>query len=211
MRRTAALALAALALVSAPANAVTVSLDPVNLVGGFISLGEWNTNGNFEGWTTTQVANPAVSGGSYNGDVLDTSNDPMPSRSNFSGLGIDLDSGNYDVIEVRVSRTGSPASRFDIFWGTTVANAFAGTRRVDASTVSPPADGAFHILQFDMSDEPAWTATLDDMRIDPFSDFGTGRSFQIDYVRIGTPVPEPSALALLGLGGLGLLARRRRQ
>ena len=212
MRRTFALAAASFACLIAPVQAVTVSLDPANLVTNFISLGEWDTDGNFEGWSTTQVATPTVSGGSFNGNVQDGSNDPMPARQNFSGLGINLDSGNYDVIELRISRT-APTSRLDIFWGTTVANAFSGTRRVDATTVNPPADGAFHIIQFDMSDEVDWTATLDDIRLDPFSGtapVGSNRSFRVDYIRVGTVIPEPSSVVMLGIGSLALLARRRR-
>ena len=136
-------------------------------------------------------------------------NDPKVIRNNFSGLGIDLDSGDYPVIEIRVSRTGT-AGRFDTFWGTTDANGFMGTRRVDDQTMLP-SDGLFHIIQFDMSDESAWTSTLDDLRIDPFAGLGTNRSFEIDWVRIGTPIPEPSRALLLGFGGVAMLLRRRRK
>ena len=59
------------------------------------------------------------------------------------------------------------------------------------------------------SSEAAWNGTLDDIRIDPFSGFATGgRSFQIDYVRVGL-VPEPGSLGLLALATGLLLARRR--
>ena len=190
------------------ANAATVTIDPVNLVTNYISLGEWNTNGNLESWSSGQVQNRTVAGGSLNGDVLDTNNDPTLPRNNFAGLGIDLDSGNYNVIEVRIKRTGT-ASRFDIFWGTTSANGISGTRRVDDQG-QLPSDGTFHVIQIDMTGEAAWTSTWDDIRIDPFSGFATGgRSFEIDYVRVGTPVPEPGSFALIGLGGLCLLRRRR--
>jgi len=46
--------------------------------------------------------------------------------------------------------------------------------------------------------------------------FAANGLFTIDDVRIGTtwadvsPIPEPSSVALLGLGALGLLAKRRR-
>lgn len=186
-----------------------VTTNPGTLVSSYISIGEWNSAGNFESWGTAQVDSPAVSGGTLNGNVLDANNDPQLPRNDFSGLGINLDSGNYDVIELRIRRTGT-ASRFDIFWGTTSANGISGTRRVDDQNLLP-SDGSFHTIQFDMSGEVDWTSTLDDIRIDPFSGTATGgRSFEIDYVRVGQVIPEPSFAALLGLGMLGLVLRRRR-
>ena len=71
----------------------------------------------------------------------------------------------------------------------------------------------FHIIQFDMSAEASWESTLDDMRIDPFSDRDTAaRSFEIDYVRVGQvgAVPEPGSALLSGLAAGLLLLRRRR-
>ena len=59
--------------------------------------------------------------------------------------------------------------------------------------------------------EASWESTLDDMRIDPFSDTATAaRSFKLDYVRVGQVVPEPSTTALIGLGGIALILRRRK-
>jgi len=195
-----------LASVSADAAHITVAPSPPILT-SYNSLGEWNSDGVFESWSPNpQVVSPAVSGGVLSGSVNDGSNDPTLSRNNFAGLGIDLDSGNSDIIEIRVKRTGQ-ASRFDVFWGTTNANGISGTRRVDDESLLP-SDGSFYIIQFDMSGVAGWDGTLDDIRIDPFSNTATGgRSFEIDYVRVG--IPEPTSLALLGLGGLCVLRRRR--
>ena len=205
-----AAAMGTFALSASSINAAVISIDPTNNVTNYISLGEWETPNDFEGWSTTNVANASVSGGSYNGDVVTTANDPQPTRTNFSSLAINLDSGNYSVVEVRISRTGT-ASRFDLFWGTTTANSFSGTRK--AGTLTVPSDGNFHIIQFDMSAEASWESTLDDMRIDPFSDPDTAaRSFEIDYVRVGQvgAVPEPGSALLSGLAAGLLLLRRRR-
>ena len=203
-----AAAMGTLALSASSINAAVISINPTNLVTSYISLGEWNSDTDFEGWSTANVTNPTVSGGSYNGDVVTTANDPQPTRTNFSSLGINLDSGNYSVVEVRISRTGT-ASRFDLFWGTTSNNGFSGTRK--AVTLTVPSDSNFHIIQFDMSAEASWESTLDDMRIDPFSDTATAaRSFKLDYVRVGQVVPEPSTTALIGLGGIALILRRRK-
>lgn len=205
-----AAAMGTLALSASSINAAVISINPTNLVTSYISLGEWNSDTDFEGWSTANVTNPTVSGGSYNGDVAQGANDPQPTRTNFSSLAIDLDSGNYSVVEVRISRTGT-ASRFDLFWGTTSNNGFSGTRKADTLTV--PSDSNFHIIQFDMSAEASWESTLDDMRIDPFSDPDTAaRSFEIDYVRVGQvgAVPEPGSALLSGLAAGLLLLRRRR-
>jgi len=195
-------------VVCSPVSAATVSIDPVNLVTGYISLAEWNSNGNFESWAVNQVSGQTVSGGTLSGSVLDASNDPQLLRQNFSSLAINLASGLYNVVEVRIRRTGT-ASRLDLFWGTNAANGFAGTRRVDDQNLLP-SDGNFHIIQFDMSGEVDWTSTLDDLRLDPFSSTATGgRSFEVDYVRIGQVIPEPSAFLLIGLSAIGLSLRRR--
>ena len=98
-----------------------------------------------------------------------------------------------------------------MFWGTTNNNGIVGARRVDDGA-SLPSDGSYHIIQFNMTGEADWDGTLDDVRIDPFSNTATGgRSFQIDYVRVGSVIPEPSVAMLSGLAVTGLLLRRRRK
>ena len=52
------------------AMAYTVELDPMTPLSSYISLGEWNVDGDFEDWTTFQTADPAVFGGSITGRVI---------------------------------------------------------------------------------------------------------------------------------------------
>ena len=40
--------------------------------------------------------------------------------------------------------------------------------------------------------------------------YTAGPAGEIDYIKIDNVVPEPMTLSLLGLGGLGLVRRRRK-
>jgi hypothetical protein len=51
---------------------------------------------------------------------------------------------------------------------------------------------------------------VDKLRLGMKNSFAAGDSISLDYVTVVTAVPEPSSTALLGLGGLALILRRRR-
>lgn len=89
------------------------------------------------------------------------------------------------------------------------------------STIS--VDGNAFVEETPGDTEFWYTATLDisgnlandiiQIRLDPIA--STSLDYQLDYVRVNaTPeasvVPEPSSIALLGLAGMGLIARRRK-
>jgi len=65
------------------ANALPITVDPSGpaLTGTYAV--EWNTNGNLESWTTSQVTGATVNGGQLSGTTNGTS--PRVIRSNFSG------------------------------------------------------------------------------------------------------------------------------
>jgi len=190
--------------VSSIANAGLI-INPAANVDDYTSIGEWNINDNFEGWGINQVTGASVNGGFLSGSVASNKNDPMLI---LSSLNLDLTTSMFDILEIRVSRTG-PASRFDLFWGTNTKSGASASRQVAVNNLQ--SDGLFDVIQFDMSSVSDWDNTLNYIRIDPFSGTANAaRTFNIDYIRVGsiTPVPEPTSIAILALGLMGLASRK---
>ena len=166
------------------ASALPIVVDPATPLSGTFAV-EWNTNGNFESWTTSQVTSATVSGGILSGTTNGT--DPLVSRSNF-GSGPDLDLGFNDYLELRMQVPASYADNIEIYYGTTSTTGFSGARIITIPNATIPKDGALHTYRIDVGPEPWWRATLRDLRVDPGN--LSGVAFAIDYLRVGDePAP----------------------
>ena len=197
-------AFAAALLMPAVARALQITVDPPDTLTVTWSE-EWNTPGNLDSWTTSQTSGAVQTSGTdvvFAGTASGT--DAQIIRSNFSS-GPDLDLGYNDFIELRVKVPAAYTGAIQIYYGTTsytiynssggtttaATTGFSASRVISIPASSIPADGAFHVYRIDAGLEPAWRATLRDLRIDPVGGAGTsGMTFAVDYIRIGD---EPNA------------------
>ena len=171
--------------------AATINVDPAApALTNYTTLGDWNTDGNFEGWTLSQCTTQVVSNGvlaAVSGGV-----NPHVDLSNLAS-GPDLDLGYNTYLELRVQVPASYTGAIQVLYG--VANAgvsgqsgFSTSRVAIINSSLIPKDGAFHIYRVDMGLEPLWRGTLRDLRVDPVS--VAGLTFALDYVRIGDQAGE---------------------
>ena len=179
--------------------AYTVELDPITPLTGYIALGGWNINGDFEDWTTFQTADPAVFGGSLTGRVV--GNDMNISLNIVALPTPDARIGNAvitgSVYEIRLRFDPSTVNqRIDLF--PTMDGAFKVPPLQFANNADPalpdiPVDGAFHVyrMTFDAGDVD-YLGKLDALRFDILADWGTSNeTFEIDYYRIANVAPNP--------------------
>ena len=159
------------------ASALPIAVDPATALTGTYAV-EWNTNGDLESWTTSQVT-ATVSGGVLSGTTSGTS--PRVIRSNFAGP--DLDLGFNDYLEVRIQVPASHTGDIKISYGTTATAGFNTARVLVIPDALVPTDGAFHTYRIDAGPEPLWRANLRDLRVEPSAT--ASQAFAIDYVRVG--------------------------
>ena len=168
------------------ARALPIVVDPVTPLTGTFAV-EWNTSGNLESWTTNQVTGATVSGGILSGATSGT--DSQVTRTIPAGSRPDLDPGFNDYLEIRMQVPANYVDNIEIYYGTTTATGFSGTRLISIPNATIPKDGAFHTYRIDVGPEPWWRATLRDLRIDPGNISGV--AFAIDYLRVGDE-PNPT-------------------
>jgi carbonic anhydrase/acetyltransferase-like protein (isoleucine patch superfamily) len=158
-------------------------VDPVGPpLTNYTSLGEWNVDGNFENWNTADMSNTVVLTGALTGTASGT--DARLMVQNIVG-GADLDLGFNDYLDIRLQLPADYNGDVVIQYGTTATPNFSGTRVLTIPSARIPKDGAFHVYRFDLGLEIYWRSFLRDIRIDPLDATGTGKTFSVDYVRVG--------------------------
>lgn len=162
------------------AHAQTYIPDPAELINDYISLGEFNTTGDLEGWQRNQSAIAPLKVANGNLEVATTGGDPWFYRVGLTDLPAD-----FTTAEVRLKILTGARDGWEMFWGTGLEPGFAGSRRLGYALGFD--DSEFHVVHFDMADVLAGTA-LHDFRIDPGQT--AGNKFLVDYVRVGKVSPD---------------------
>lgn len=174
-------ALTALRFLAAPPAASaqnTFTIDPADALVNPITLAEWNTEGDQEGWTIGQLDMPTVTGGNLSGTT--TGIDTTLSRTFPTAYPAGLLS--LVTVEVRLRRAATDTTPFQIFWSDNTGG-IAGVRSAATSTI--PADGAYHTVRLTIRsyNNAPLNGTLKGLRIDAGQASGTALDF--DYVRLG--------------------------
>ena len=158
------------------------SVDPTQTINLFTSLGEFNTDGDLEGWNGVNIAPTSVAGG----NLIGLTNGRDPQFTNTT-LNIDPTTTDADIVEIRLRREIGDTSRIDLFWGDDNGG-FAAVRRTSLPDGALPDDGQFHIIQSPIGS--FINGTLTSLRIDPSADQANSIGVDIDYIRIGSIVAD---------------------
>ena len=161
---------------------ITVNMDPATLINDYISISEFNTDGNIEGWgrNTGAIGPLKVANGSL--EVITTGGDPYFFKTALTNV-----PANFTTVEVRLKLVSGSKDGWEMFWGSTGAGkaGFSGGRRVGYTLGWD--DTEYHILSFDIAEVLAGDS-LRDFRIDPGQ--GAGNRLLVDYVRVGKESPD---------------------
>jgi hypothetical protein len=163
-------------------HAAPVTVDPAPALVNYWSGGEWDVDGDFGGWATAQSTNAVVTNGVLTAAASGA--DSHIVRLNFAG-GADLDLGFNDYLDLRLQLPADYNGDVQIYYGDTFYPGINGTRVVIIPAAQIPKDGAFHVYRIDLGLAVYWRGTLRDLRIDPLDATGAGKTFAIDYIRVG--------------------------
>lgn len=163
-------------------QAINVNMDPATLINDYVSISEFNTDNNIEGWSRNAGAIGPLKVANGSLEVITTGGDPYF----FKTVITNVPSG-FTTVEVRVKLVSGAKDGWEMFWGSTGAGkgGFAGGRRVGYALSWD--DTEYHILSFDMAEVLAGDS-LRDFRIDPGQ--AAGNRLLVDYVRVGKESPD---------------------
>ncbi|RLD08943.1 MAG: hypothetical protein DRI44_09365 [Chlamydiae bacterium] len=181
-----------------------VSIDPMTSLMAPTTLGDWPTDGDFDGYNVVNITNETVSGGIFSGEPLNA--DPWFYKLTYDGLPeVDLDSNPY--IEFRMKQAAALNSGIEVFFTlTNNPGGLSGDMRVAFDAGDLPQDGQFHVYRYRMSANAYWTGVLGGIRIDPYT-VDTSERFEIDYIQVGN-IPEPALLLGIILAGIAIFRKR---
>ncbi len=165
------------------AHAQVFTLDPPALLNDYISIGEFNTAGNAEGWqrNVSAVAPFVVANGEL--EVTTTGADPWFYRIDFAASrGIPSD---FTRVQMRLKIITGSRTGWEMFWGSTTHGGPVGGQQIGYDLGFD--DSNYHVLEFDLTEQLAG-APLDDFRIDCGQVGGT--KLVVDYIRVGKVSPD---------------------
>src|SRR3569833_2872076 len=184
------LALPLSAQTNALRDGVTVAIDSTVALTNYTTLGDWNMDGNLDGWSAPQVNGATVSGGLLSGTAGGT--DPQITLTGLGANGPDLDLAFNDYLDVRLQVPAGFGGTVVFYFGAT--NNYTGTANTttgfnasrEVTITNIPADGNFHVYRIFFGPHIYWRGNLSDVRVDPLGNAATlGDAFAIDYVRVG--------------------------
>jgi len=162
------------------AHAQYYTADPAVLINDYISIGEFNTAGNAEGWGLNPAAVAPLKVANGELEVTTTGGDPHIYRVDFAGP-LQVPS-HFTLVQMRIKFLSGAQDGWEMFWGSTTLPGPVGGQRIGYNLGL--ADNEYHVVEFDLTEQLADGGSLDDFRIDPGQ--GGGNKFLIDYVRVGS-------------------------
>jgi|GEM_PF-5253355 len=173
---------------------------------------DFDVAGTPEGWNVVNGVRQVAGDGVMR--VRTGSNDPQVTRNVADELTRLPGSTNFTTFEVlsrELDEDGGSPIAFD---PTGTVLIFGGANQGAPDTVGAADANGFQLLTWDISSVVA--ATSGNIRFDFFGGPGTSDApanvGEVDFIRVSdnSVIPEPASLALLGLGGMALLGRRRK-
>ncbi len=159
----------------------TIEVDPATHLDNYVTFGEWNTDGDLEGWTSHNLVNVDAYDGSITGTVSGA--DPQIQLNLAVGNRVKLDAGS--IIELRIKYDADASitnTTGQLFFYDYNAGTFYNVHYADYTDYQ--IDGNYHVYRVTLSSNIPAT---DRIRIDPLGSGYDGQTISIDYVRMKLP------------------------